>query len=89
MSMTKKDYEILAATLTQISAEVEQPAVYIRIVDKFCETLARDNPHFKRETFQTASGIYSCKICKERGGEFRTTSLPDSQSHFLTHLNQS
>lgn len=84
--MTKKDYEVIAAVLVSESQSV-RPGDHMRLVDKFCETFARDNPHFKKELFERACGVYSCEICKKREQSFRTTSLADSKTHFLHHLN--
>lgn len=86
MSMTKKDYEIISAV---IASTTMSPRTKFDLVENFSKTLARDNPHFKKELFEKASGVYSCRICEKNGQSFKTTFLPDSQAHFIIHLNAS
>lgn len=82
--MTKKDYEIVGAVIATTGLS---PTEKIRLVDQFCDAFIKGNPHFKRDLFEKASGVFSCSICKKNGGSFRTTDLSDSKAHFLIHLN--
>lgn len=87
--MTKKDYEKVAAVIG--GTKFSEPEDKIRLVENLGVVLARDNPHFKKKTFEEACGVFWCGICEDRreGSEFFTTDQEESKAHYLIHLNES
>ena len=57
--MTRKDYQLIAAVLTNYSDDrgvvIERDAIAYRLAD----ALAIDNPRFNRKQFLIAAGVYS------------------------------
>jgi hypothetical protein len=69
--MTRKDYELIAAVLTNYSDDkgvvIERDAIAYRLAD----ALAIDNPRFNRKMFLVAAGVLAkCDYCKDRATSF-------------------
>ncbi len=50
-NMTKKDYELIASTLSIKAFNVEESAFKIDIINRIATALKKDNPSFDRERF--------------------------------------
>lgn len=56
--MTRKDYELIAATIRRTTGEGPSPTVVQTIVSRaFADALAADNPRFDRARFLAACGV--------------------------------
>lgn len=54
MSMTKKDYELIAGTIAKMKSLVGEQ---LYVADLFADTLAKHDPRFDRDKFLQACGI--------------------------------
>lgn len=55
--MTKKDYELIAGVLNDLSCELLEAGVYERLARRFAGELHTNNPKFNWDKFLTACGI--------------------------------
>lgn len=57
MSMTKKDYEVIARALDAPSCELMNAGVYELVAKALADALEADNKKFDRDKFLTACGV--------------------------------